>query len=186
MRSSRCALGTKEGEKTKKKKKEREDAPQPLFLCLEALRPRAPHTSLSLSLTHTHSLSRTHSLTHTLSHTHHSFFLFSLSHIHSLSHTHTHTHTHTHYLHSRGPSLAGTHPLSAVESGLSIKPRGAGWGASAHPAPWLLRGGYRGPVRVCGSRQRSYQRECTGSRPITEVKRVWARLVLPWVTRRES
>ena len=35
-------------------------------------------------------------------------------------------------------------------------------------------------------RQRSYQRECTGSRPITEVKRVWARLVLPWVTRRES
>ena len=31
-------------------------------------------------------------------------------------------------------------------------------------------------------RQRSYHRECTGSRPITEVKRGRARLVLSWVT----
>src|SRR5258705_464465 len=31
-------------------------------------------------------------------------------------------------------------------------------------------------------RQRSYHREYTGSRPITEVKLRWARLVLGWVT----
>ena len=173
MRSSRCALGTKEGEKTKKKKKEREDAPQPLFLCLEALRPRAPHTSLS----HTHTLSHAHTLTHT------SLLFFVLS----LTHTLTQSHSHSHTLPALTRAIAcWDAPSVCSGEGLSIKPRGAGWGASAHPAPWLLRGGYRGPVRVCGSRQRSYQRECTGSRPITEVKRVWARLVLPWVTRRES
>ena len=87
MRSSRCALGTKEGEKTKKKKKEREDAPQPLFLCLEALRPRAPHTSLS----HTHTLSHAHTLTHTSL----LFFVLSLTHTLTQSHSHSHSHSHT-------------------------------------------------------------------------------------------
>ena len=38
--------------------------------------------------------------------------------------------------------------------------------------------------RFC--RQRSYQRDHARSRPIAEAKPVWARSVLPWVTRWES
>ena len=38
----------------------------------------------------------------------------------------------------------------------------------------------------CFCRQRSYQRDHARSRPIAEAKPVWARSVLPWVTRWES
>ena len=166
----------KRGRKEKKEKKEKRGrSPASLFMP-GGTAPLARHTPLSLSHTHTH--------THTLSLSH-TFALFFCSLAHTQSHSHSHTLTltltHTHAGHRL---LRRTH--CPQRRGAVNKAPGCGVGASAHPAPWLWRGGYRGPVRVCDSRQRSYQRECTGSRPITEVKRVWARLVLPWVTRRES
>ena len=47
-------------------------------------------------------------------------------------------------------------------------------------------GGIQVAAQRCFCRQRSYQRDHARSRPIAEAKPVWARSVLPWVTRWES
>ena len=47
-------------------------------------------------------------------------------------------------------------------------------------------GGIQLAAQRCFCRQRSYQRDHARSRPIAEAKPVWARSVLPWVTRWES